>query len=250
MQYFLKILNLLESTDRISQIIGKKTVLKFSWKDKERREIFQKWLKELQIFAITNPMQEGFREPLLFTLTDKIMLENKGKILLFLKDMGKNLTHPLLESLVKNKQEEWEQRIYVIIQELSTWQKVSEEYYMYGKKDLEELTKRPDIKTFYCMIKEFHPTKLIGKHPVNEVQLNSLETLSTEQIIETIQEDPISGHRFFLPGDDIPATGINILTGNHRIYILFKRYINGLLQNTCIKEHCNGEIFILLMEKY
>lgn len=242
MSNFNLILETLETTNRVASIIQKKPVLKFNWGSKSEREIISQWLKSLLKLAVKKPSNPPQMEPLLFSLVDKITLDNRGSILLFLSDMKKYLSHPNLIPLVTKNKEDVGKILDIILEELEEWQEISEKYFIESRKNLELVIKKSSSHVFYCMIKELHPRKLIEKHSWNEVQIRSIEPLSTEEIIKTIEKDTISGNRFFLQGDKAGlGTGIRILNGHHRLYVLYKKYINWQV---------NGETIIPFLEEH
>ena len=250
MSYFNAIQEAIEQTERAQNVIRNYSAATFPWADVQKRTVISVWLLYIFGLATRDIATAGNREPILFMLADKICVEDKGRLLKFINEMHDLLPTGALEPLMKNKPDQWRGIIPSVHQTVRAWGELSQDYLELSRQNLDELTYRPDTKTFYCMIREFHPRKIHSKHPWNEVQATSIETLSTEDIVKSVDEDPIEGSRFFLPGDHAPATGISIIAGHHRIYVLYRRYINGRLQNTCINEHCSGDILVRFVEKW
>jgi hypothetical protein len=82
------------------------------------------------------------------------------------------------------------------------------------------------------------------------MQLESLKSTSVEFLVGYNTNDPISGHRFYLGSEDAPALGIAIIAGHHRIYELYRRFINGELSNTFINSNLGGDILVSFQEVY
>ncbi|MDP3729088.1 MAG: hypothetical protein Q8R18_06595 [bacterium] len=253
MSLFILIQQCLESTERAEKTIKNISVLKYEWENKEKKEIVYLWMKDIFSLLKKDPMKIGQIEPLLFVLADKIVLQNKSFLFKFLKDLNKYHTHLLLESWRASKEEEKKVMIEAIITAIIEWEKLSQSFFEDARRNLQLIEDRSNGKSLNFMIREFHPRKIDAKHPWNEIQLTSLRELSTEEILAKASEDPLSGFRFFIT-DDIriygPATGIEIKSGHHRVYELYRRYINGLLEKTCFHQQCNGNILVLFLEKH
>ena len=106
MSIFTNIEQCLESTERAKETIKKTTVLKYQWNSKEKRDIINYWIRDLFSLIKKDPMSIPKREPLLFVLADKIILEDKSFLFNFLRDLKKYQTDPLLETWKASKEEE------------------------------------------------------------------------------------------------------------------------------------------------
>ncbi len=253
MSIFTNIEQCLESTERAKETIKKTTVLKYQWNSKEKRDIINYWIRDLFSLLKKDPMSIPKREPLLFVLADKIILEDKSFLFNFLRDLKKYQTDPLLETWKASKEEEKKVMLEAVITALIEWESLSQSFFEDARRNLQLIEERPSRKSLNFMIREFHPRKIDGKHPWNEIQLLSLKELSTEDIFAKSSEDPMSGFRFFIT-EDIkdygPATGVKIKSGHHRVYELYRRYINGLLEKTSMQKQWNGDILVLFLEKH
>lgn len=94
---------------------------------------------------------------------------------------------------------------------------------------------------FYCLVREFHPSKLVVKHPWNVVQAKIQRNRSVEKLLSYDEADPLRAERFMLGGS---LYGIKILDGHHRIYEIYRRFINGLLDDVVIEGRSGGDILV------
>ena len=137
-----------------------------------------------------------------------------------------------------------------IIPALIDWEKLSQKYFEETKRNIHPHLLRKDQKSFYFMVREFHPRKIDAKHPWNAIQLASLRELSTEEMFMKSSEDQFFGNRFLtLEDSKDQATGVRIFTGHHRVYEFYRRYINGELEAISIAGHSNGDLCLLFFEK-
>ncbi len=254
MSLFTNIQNCLETTERAEETIKNIPVLKYQWDNKEKREIISIWIKSLFFLLKKEPLKKGQREPLLFVLADKIILPRASFLILFLKELKEKQDHPLLKDWKysnKAKEEEKRYMLEMIIPVLIDWEKLSQEYFEEAKRNINPALLRNDQNSFYFMVREFHPRKIDAKHPWNAVQLASLRELSTQEMFMNLSEDPFFGSRFLIPSDnkDCP-TGVRIFTGHHRVYELYRRFINGELEPISLQGHSNGDLFLLFLEKF
>jgi len=249
MELFRNIQQCLEYSERIESLLAA-SPRKIKIGSKEKREIVSLWLQSLFSLIKKDPDRVPKREPLLFILVDKITLENKSLLFRFLKDLKEVKNHPFLQEDPKKYQQQLK-IIEIIIPTLLDWERLSQNFFEEARKNLSLIETSSRTKTFFFMIREFHPRKIQGKHPWNEIQISSLRELSIEEILAKNSEDPLSGNRFFILEDEGlgPATGVGIKTGHHRVYELYRRFINGMLENICFQGKCNGDILLVFLKK-
>jgi len=94
---------------------------------------------------------------------------------------------------------------------------------------------------FYCLAREFHPSRLVVKHPWNVVQARIQRNRSVEKLLSFDESDPLRAERFILGGG---LYGIKILDGHHRIYEIYRRFVNGLLEDVNIGGRSGGDILV------
>lgn len=96
---------------------------------------------------------------------------------------------------------------------------------------LDKLTAAPSTDFFYVFIKELNPVQTRYVHPFTPQQVASQKKRSTTDLLRYDALDPITGHRFFRAQDDqsFPGSGVSILTGHHRTYELYCRFVSGEL---------------------
>jgi|GEM_PF-6776750 len=94
---------------------------------------------------------------------------------------------------------------------------------------------------FYCLTREFHPARLTTKHPWNSVQAKIQRNRSVEKLIGFDESDPLRAERFML-GDGF--YGIKILDGHHRVYEIYRRFVNGLLNDVVVENRSGGDILV------
>lgn len=243
MKYFNQINVALATTENIERFLPSKS---FEWSNKAKRDAVNIWINSLYNLSIKRIENPPYLEPLLFVLADKICLEKRGSLFKFLKylvDDYSNIPNysTFLVSLDKIK---------FTINRILEWETLSESFFKLSKRGLNSLSYRPSSSTFFCKIKEFHPRRLYIKHPWNEVQLSNIHSLSTKNILELINDEPLLGHRFFLGSESAPALGIGIMDGHHRIYELYSRFINYQLVFIETMSGSNGDIQVLVVEKW
>jgi len=239
----------MQTTEYIERLVAPYTVLCFPWKKKEFMNAIDIWINSLFHLAQENPEQITNREPFLFILSDKIIFENP-ELVKFIENLEKMINSSELDYLTKKRKKEWLIILPVIKMKLKEWATLSQYFFDISQKDLEAMSERPSAKIFFILIREFHPRKILGMHPLNEYQMRSLEGLSTKEILLSAKDDPFTGHRYFLPGDTAPATGIGLKSSHHRVYELYRRYNNGSLENICFNGYCNGEIRVEFIEEW
>jgi hypothetical protein len=241
---FKRILDLYGQTEIVEKLVKNSSAESFSWNNKDSKRIVLKWIKSL--FALSSSLSEGYKlEPLLFSLVDHIYLENNRRLYLFLTDLKLKLNNiPQLSS-----SDFTSDYLSAILFSLKRWFLDSQTFYELSIKNLNFVGERKG-KQFYCLIREFHPRRLYIKHSWNIMQLESLKSTSVEFLVGYNTNDPISGHRFYLGSEDAPALGIAIIAGHHRIYELYRRFINGELSNTFINSNLGGDILVSFQEVY
>lgn len=122
-----------------------------------------------------------------------------------------------------------------ILEGIGTWNEIKETKitpFERGNIFLQKLPLPPSSNTFYAYVKELNPkTTLKCKHPLNEKQLLGQRQRSTEELIKYDNVDPIIGVRFFRLHDtgNAPGSGILVEGGHHRLYELYRRYLQGEL---------------------
>ncbi len=233
----------LSDTENVERFLTNKP---FDWSNKTKRLAVSKWLKSLYNLSTKNIENPPNLEPLLFVLSDKICIEEKGRIFIFLRSLLKDYYNiPNSPTFLLHTD-----MINFIISRVLHWETISQNFYDLSTKGLSSLSNRPSASTFFCKIKEFHPRRLYTKHPWNEVQVLSIRSLSTKTIINLINEEPIFGHRFFLGLEPGPAFGIALLDGHHRVYELYKRFINAQLTSQGTSFGTNGDTQIQAFEKW
>jgi hypothetical protein len=94
---------------------------------------------------------------------------------------------------------------------------------------------------FYCLVREFHPSRLVVKHPWNAVQAKIQRNRSIEKLLSYDESDPLRAERFMLGGN---LYGIKILDGHHRVYEIYRRFVNGLLNDVNLEGRSGGDILV------
>jgi hypothetical protein len=94
---------------------------------------------------------------------------------------------------------------------------------------------------FYCLAREFHPARLTTKHPWNVVQAKIQRNRSVEKLLSYDESDPLRAERFMLGGN---LYGIRVLDGHHRIYEIYRRFVNGLLDDVILEGRSGGDILV------
>jgi hypothetical protein len=241
MKNFVAITLALSHTENVERFLNGNT---FEWSNKTKRVAVVNWLRSLS--NLHNLRKLPSLEPLLFVLVDKICFEERGRILDFLRLIKQEYSQINIGLFLPPLEE-----INLIISEILICETISQEYYTLSLQDLDSLSNRPSNSSFFCKVKEFHPRRLYTKHPWNEVQVSSLHSVSTKVLFDLVSnpEEPLMGHRFFLGNEPGPALGIAILDGHHRIYELYKRFINNQLISEKTTPESNGDILVLVIEK-
>ncbi len=98
-----------------------------------------------------------------------------------------------------------------------------------GNEHLVNLPLHKYLNKFYVYVKELNPVTLETRHPLNPQQAEMISKLSNEKLMKYNNEDPISGRRDFRKHDDFnyPGSQIIISTGHHRVFEIYKRYLQG-----------------------
>lgn len=94
---------------------------------------------------------------------------------------------------------------------------------------------------FYCLAREFHPSRLVVKHPWNVVQAKIQRNRPVEKLLGFDESDPLRAERFVL-GNNL--YGIKVLDGHHRVYEIYRRFVNGLLDDVLIENRSGGDILV------
>jgi len=249
---FTQVLKAIGATDDAQMFIRGKPVIKYNWNDKTLTRPIADWVQRLFKLASTDATKKPDMEPYLFYLGDQISLFNKGMLRKFLHDMFILIDKREMEDFIRitNKGiKVWLPILSRVNAAVKEWAVLSYSYYGASIQSLDFVAKLPVEHKFQVMVKELHPRKLRILHPWGVEQLHAQRTRDTEGLLRFDEQDPIAGHRFFLPGDSAPGTGIKIEAGHHRLYELYKRYINGLLDDLVIEGRRGGEILITFVER-
>lgn len=123
-------------------------------------------------------------------------------------------------------------RVEDVINLLDKWKNTIEEKVSIvgmGNKHLLDLPLHKYLNKFYVKVKELNPTTLQTKHPLNSQQAEMISKLPNEKLMKYNTDDPISGRRDFRKHDDFnyPGSQIIISTGHHRVFEIYKRYLQG-----------------------
>ncbi len=239
---FNDVLTAIGYTERAERIIRGASVARFEWRDRQTVQIIVQWL--LELFKLASLRPEKPVEPVLFSLSDRISVNNDGFLRGFIDNVRVML--PQLPSVleVSNKDELfWNGILGSLLESIDVWSKLSNEFYVRGMEGLYELP-FPIGNKFYCAVKEFHPRRLDVVHPLNERQLSGQRRRPSADLLKIDPNDPISGQRFWRPGDRAMSSGIRIQAGHHRLYELYRRYINGILEGLCVGNRCGGDLLI------
>lgn len=94
---------------------------------------------------------------------------------------------------------------------------------------------------FFCLAREFHPSRLVVRHPWNVVQAKIQRARSVEKLLSFDESDPLRAERFMLGGN---LYGIKVLDGHHRIYEIYRRFTNGLLDDVVLEGRSGGDILV------
>lgn len=128
-----------------------------------------------------------------------------------------------------------------IIQNINKWIAHIKEKFneiMGSNEHLTILPKHKDPDKFYVMVKELNLNRHMLRHPINEIQLRNQMKRSNEVLIKHDKKDPISGSRVFSKKDSIlyPGSTLVIKDGHHRLFELYRRYIQGRINGNTLIE--------------
>lgn len=100
---------------------------------------------------------------------------------------------------------------------------------------------------FYVKVRELNPdSTLIIKHPINEKQAELQRIRSNEELLKIDPKDPISGGRENRKGDDYnyPGSLVVVTQGHHRLYEIYRRYLQGRIDGEQLVELIIDKKFI------
>lgn len=104
------------------------------------------------------------------------------------------------------------------------------------------------LKTrFYAKIKELNPDHtLVMKHPIDKRQEEIQRNRTTKDLLKLDEEDPIMGGRENRKGDDYnyPGSLLVVTQGHHRLYELYKRYLQGIISGDTLVEFIIDKKFL------
>lgn len=104
------------------------------------------------------------------------------------------------------------------------------------------------IKTrFYVKVIELNPDlTLVLKHPINESQAALQRVRSTRDLFKLDQKDLIKGDRENRKGDDYnyPGSLVIVTQGHHRLYEIYRRYLQSRIDGETLIEFIVDEKFI------
>lgn len=141
--------------------------------------------------------------------------------------------------------EEVNRRVEDVINLLDKWKHTIEEKVSIvgrGNEHLVNLPLHEYRNKFYVYVKELNPTTLQTRHPLNPQQAEMVSKLSNDSLMKYNKEDPLSGRRDFRKYDDFmyPGSQIIILTGHHRVFEIYKRYLQGKIDGDELIEFLIG----------
>ncbi len=137
------------------------------------------------------------------------------------------------------------EKVPFIKESLSAWQDLfmqKIEPFIDGNQYLKELPMHQNPDMFYIMVKELNPLHLILKHPYTEIQAQAQALRSTGELIAFDEGDPITARRMLDAKDRLNAPGstLFILSGHHRLYEIYKRYLKGKIEGDTLIEAVKG----------
>ncbi len=158
------------------------------------------------------------------------MYQNYKKFLAKLTDINDNILNTINQELmlIIKKIEKWLDYIKPKLEEVAE-----------GNVHLKDLKLHPLKTRFYAKIKEFNPDyTMIMKHPINERQAELQAKRSTEDLLKIDRKDPVAGGRKFRKEDDTayPGSILVVTNGHHRLYELYKRYLQGKISGDTLVE--------------
>lgn len=116
-----------------------------------------------------------------------------------------------------------------------------------GNRHLRNLKLHPYKTRFYVKVKELNPDHtMLMIHPINEKQAAIQRNRTTEKLLLSDRKDPVTGARGFRSGDDpaYPGSQVIVTNGHHRLYELYKRYLQGRVSGDTLVEFMIDEKFI------
>ncbi|MDP3918923.1 MAG: hypothetical protein Q8Q35_03425 [Nanoarchaeota archaeon] len=248
MQIINDLFHLMFLTSEFDKLTHGNSPLTLNWNIPKAKTTFFELLNSLTRFIADYNLKKVPLEPLVFVFIDNIYITNEIRLINFLEEIRDNFSHSNLSFMQKDHNFE-----FVILQNINYLKKtfeLSQYFFNESFKHLELIEAKWSKGSFPCMVRELHPRKLITKHPWNPLQMESLRTLDTKFLVSINEDDPITGHRYFLGYESGVATGITIVTGHHRIYELYRRYINKLLEFNELNGLRGGDIIIQFQEAY
>ena len=111
-----------------------------------------------------------------------------------------------------------------------------------GNQHIKHLPVHNDPDRFYIMVKELNPLKLIVRHPLTEIQAASQAERAESALLSFDEKDPIIAARVWAAGDrgNAPGSCIRIIDGHHRIYEIYRRYLQGRIDGNALIEAVKG----------
>ncbi len=142
----------------------------------------------------------------------------------------KNIDNVQNKRLIIGKIDEYILKIVGKIDEWLELIKIKSEEVHFGNKYLKGI-KIHQLKTrFYARIKEFNPDyTMVIKHPINELQAKIQRGRTDQELLKLDIKDPITGGRSIRKYDNVelPGSLLTITQGHHRVYELYRRYLQG-----------------------
>lgn len=116
-----------------------------------------------------------------------------------------------------------------------------------GNHHLRDLKLHPYKTRFYVKVKELNPNyTMLMIHPINEKQAAIQRNRTTEELLLLDRKDPVTGARGFRSGDNpaYPGSQVIVTNGHHRLYELYRRYLQGRVNGNTLVEFMIDEKFI------
>lgn len=116
-----------------------------------------------------------------------------------------------------------------------------------GNSHLINLKIHPMKTRFYVKVMELNPdSTLVLKHPINERQAALQKVRPTKDLFKLDQKDLIKGGRENRKEDDYnyPGSLVIVTQGHHRLYEIYIRYLQGIIDGETLIEFIVDEKFI------
>ncbi len=205
--------------------------------DKKRKKNLRVLINSLEILN-----QESSDNPLFSNIISKIdKLLNLLKNLLTIYENYKSRSRELGsidQGVIKDINKELTLIIETIVRWLENVRRKSEEVAV-GNKHLKDIKLHPINTRFYTKIKEFNPDYTEEMvHPINKQQKQIQRKRTTEELLKLDKKDPITGARNYRIGDDysFPGSKLIVSQGHHRLYELYMRYLQGMVDGNMLVE--------------